>query len=399
MAAEVLADGGVQVDVYDSMPSLARKFLMAGRGGLNITHSEPLTRFVSRFGARNESMAEILRAFTPEALRDWVHDLGVSTFIGTSGRVFPAEMKAAPLLRAWLHRLRQSGVRFHVRHRWCGWDHSGALCFVTPAGTLSVSADATVLALGGASWSRLGSDGAWVRLLEERGVPVAPLQPANCGFDVAWSEHFCRRFAGQPLKSVAASLAQTGEWIRGEALITEHGIEGGLIYALGPRLRDRIALTGSAILLIDLAPQRSIAGLAQALAESRASSSLANRLRRINIDGVKAGLLREAGAAKSGEDVALLAAMIKALPIGLLAPRPLEEAISTAGGIGFEALDDRLMIRRLPGVFCAGEMLDWEAPTGGYLLTGCFATGRAAGAGASAWLVKLRASCSKGAGS
>jgi len=390
MAAEVLASQGEQVDLYDGMPSLARKFLLAGKGGLNITHSEPFARFVSRFGARADRMGEWLSAFGPEALRNWVHDLGVTTFVGTSGRVFPSEMKAAPLLRAWLHRLRHSGVRFHVRHRWRGWDDAGALRFATPVGSLTVSPDATVLALGGGSWSRLGSDAAWVPLLEQRGVPVVPLQPANCGFDVAWSGHFRQRFAGQPLKSIAASLAQTGEWIRGEALVTEHGIEGGLVYALGPKLRNRILLTGNAILLVDLAPDRSVNWLAHALAGSRASSSLANRLRKVNIDGVKAGLLREVGAPALPDDYALLAEMIKALPVRLLAPRPLDEAISTAGGVALEALDDALMIRRLPGVFCAGEMLDWEAPTGGYLLSACFATGRIAGAGANAWLAQLR---------
>ncbi len=390
MAAETLADAGVQVDVYDGMPSLARKFLLAGKGGLNLTHSEPHARFISRYGVRAARMAQLLDEFGPQALRRWVHELGIETFVGTSGRVFPAQMKAAPLLRAWLHRLRQAGVRFHVRHRWCGWDEVGGLRFSNPDGMRTVPANALVLALGGGSWGKLGSDAAWVQVLEERGVAIAPLQPANCGFNVAWSAHFRERFAGHPVKSVAAALVDgegPRDWMRGEFVVTEYGVEGGLVYALSARLRDRIMREGHAVLSIDLAPERSLEALAQTLRRPRGSLSLPNYLRsRANIQGVKAGLLREWVSAAEFNKPASLAAAIKALPIRLLAPRPLDEAISTAGGVSFEALDERLMIRHMPGVFCAGEMLDWEAPTGGYLLTACFASGYAAGLGAKAWL-------------
>ena len=390
MAADTLADAGVQVDVYDGMPSLARKFLLAGKGGLNLTHSEPHARFVSRYGVRAVRMAQLLDEFGPLALRRWVHELGIETFVGTSGRVFPAQMKAAPLLRAWLHRLRQAGVRFHVRHRWCGWDEVGGLRFSNPDGMRTVHANALVLALGGGSWGKLGSDAAWVQVLEDRGVAIAPLQPVNCGFNVAWSAHFRERYAGHPVKSVAAALADVDrphDWMRGEFVVTEYGVEGGLVYALSARLRDRIMREGHAVLSIDLAPERSLEGLVQTLHRPRGSLSLANSLRsRANIQGVKAGLLRELVPAAELNQPASLAAAIKALPIRLPAPRPLDEAISTGGGVSFEALDERLMIRHMPGVFCAGEMLDWEAPTGGYLLTACFATGYAAGLGAKAWL-------------
>jgi hypothetical protein len=390
MAGETLADAGVQVDLYDGMPSLARKFLLAGKGGLNLTHSEPHARFVSRYGVRAVRMAQLLDEFGPQALRRWVHELGIETFVGTSGRVFPAQMKAAPLLRAWLHRLRQAGVRFHVRHRWCGWDEVGGLRFSNPDGMRTVHANALVLALGGGSWGKLGSDAAWVQVLEDRGVAIAPLQPVNCGFNVAWSTHFRERYAGHPVKSVAAALADGDgprDWMRGEFVVTEYGVEGGLVYALSARLRDRIMREGHAVLSIDLAPERSLEALAQTLHRPRGSLSLANYLRsRASIQGVKAGLLRELVSAAEFNQPASLAAAIKALPIRLLAPRPLDEAISTGGGVSFEALDERLMIRHMPGVFCAGEMLDWEAPTGGYLLTACFASGYAAGLGAKAWL-------------
>jgi hypothetical protein len=390
MAAEVLALGGAAVDLFEAMPSVGRKFLLAGKGGLNITHAEPDARFRARYGSRAAWIAPLLDEFGPQALRAWVRALGVDTFVGTSGRVFPAQMKAAPLLRAWLHRLRESGVRFHVRHRWRGWDETGALRFDSPHGEGRVQAGAAVLALGGGSWARLGSDGAWVPTLVQRGVAVAPLRPANCGFDAGWSEHFRARFAGQPVKSVAlecqgdddAAVRQVGEFI-----VTERGVEGSLIYALSARLRDRIAARGEALVRLDLAPGRDRERLRTELARPRDGRSLANHLRaRAGIDGVKAGLLRELAPATEWTDPERLAAAIKALPLRLLAPRPLDEAISTAGGVAFEALDAQLMIRGLPGVFCAGEMLDWEAPTGGYLLTACFASGRKAGAGALAWL-------------
>jgi uncharacterized flavoprotein (TIGR03862 family) len=393
MAAEVLAEAGLSVDLFDAMPSVARKFLLAGRGGLNITHAEPFDAFVSRYGTRAADIAPLLDAFGPHALRRWVHELGIDTFVGTSGRVFPAQMKAAPLLRAWLRRLRDAGVRFHARHRWCGWSVAGELRFAAPNGDRTVVADAVVLALGGGSWRRLGSDAAWVPLLLERGIAISPLKPANCGFEIQWSEHFRERFAGQPVKSVAAAVVDSKDDGRqvGEFVVTRYGVEGSLIYSLSARLRDQIAATGAAVLQLDLAPGRSAMALAEALARPRGTRSLANHLRaRANIEGVKAGLLRETTSAAQLADPVLLAAAIKDLQLRVLAPRPLDEAISAAGGIAFEALDERLMLRALPGVFCAGEMLDWEAPTGGYLLTACFASGRAAGLGVESWL-KARA--------
>ena len=390
MAAEVLSAAGMRVEVFDAMPSVGRKFLLAGRGGLNLTHSEAPDRFLLRYGARRREVGAWLAEFGPQQLREWAQELGVETFVGSSGRVFPKEMKAAPLLRAWLHRLRAAGVAFHARHRWLGWDADGALRFATPAGESKVGADATVLALGGGSWARLGSDGAWVPLLLARGVAVQPLRPANCGFDVAWSEHLRRRFAGEPVKAVAATfVAPDGSRIErdGEFLITEHGVEGSLIYALSAPLRDGIAATGSATLHLDLAPGRKLQRLTDDLAHPRGRDSLSNHLRRrAGIDGVKAALLHECATAEDLASPARLAAIIKTLPLRLLAPRPLDEAISSAGGVDFAALDDRLMLRALPGTFCAGEMLDWEAPTGGYLLTACFASGRAAGRGVLRWL-------------
>ncbi|HEX8978586.1 MAG TPA: TIGR03862 family flavoprotein [Parasulfuritortus sp.] len=378
MAAEVLSAAGIPVDLYDAMPSVGRKFLMAGKGGLNLTHSEPLDAFLSRYGDRRPQLEPLLAAFGPDALRDWARGLGVDTFVGSSGRVFPTEMKAAPLLRAWLHRLRVAGVRFHVRHRWLGWTAEGRLRFAAPDGEKTVAAAATVLALGGGSWARLGSDGAWRPELERHGVAVAPLRPANCGFDVSWSAHFRERFAGQPLKSVTLSFG--GETRRGEFVVTGHGVEGSLVYAFAARLRDAIEADGSATFLLDLLPDRTAEYVAAEVARPRGSRSLASHLQsRLGLKGVKAGLLRECLDRDAMHDPARLAAAIKALPIRLTAPRPIDEAISTAGGIAFEAMDAHLMLRALPGVFCAGEMLDWEAPTGGYLLTACFAEGRAAG--------------------
>ncbi len=378
MAAEVLAEKAIPVDLYDAMPSVGRKFLMAGKGGLNLTHSEPLDAFLARYGARRANIEPLLAAFGPAALREWARGLGVDTFVGSSGRVFPAGMKAAPLLRAWLHRLRGAGVRLHCRHRWLGWDELGALRFATAEGEKIIQTESTVLALGGGSWSKLGSDGAWVPLLERRGVPVAALRPANCGFDVGWSAHFRARFAGQPLKSVALSFA--GETRRGEFVVTEHGVEGSLIYAFSARLRDAIAAQGTATFHLDLMPDWSPARVAEEVARPRASRSLSSHLQsRLGLKGVKVGLLRECLAHEVFTEPSKLAAAIKALPIRLLAPRPIDEAISSAGGVAFEALDEGLMLRDLPGVFCAGEMLDWEAPTGGYLLTACLASGYVAG--------------------
>jgi len=385
MAAEVLSRGGARVDLYDAMPSTGRKFLLAGKGGLNLTHAEPLEAFLARYGTRRAEIAPLLKEFGPDALREWARELGVETFVGSSGRVFPLEKKAAPLLRAWLHRLRQAGVKFHMRHRWQGWDDSGALRFATPHGEQRVEAAAVVLALGGGSWAKLGSDGAWLPLLEQRGVAVAKLRPANCGFDVGWSEHFRTHFAGQPVKPVVAAFA--GIRKQGEFVVTAGGIEGGLIYAMSAPLRDEIESRGSATLHLDLAPGWELPRLIAELAHPRGSRSLSSHIQsRVGLKGVKMGLLREAVTAADFPDPARLAAAIKALPLRLLAPRPLDEAISSAGGVKFEGLDQGLMIRALPGVFCAGEMLDWEAPTGGYLLTGCFASGRAAGLGVLAWL-------------
>ncbi|AXS79459.1 TIGR03862 family flavoprotein [Dechloromonas sp. HYN0024] len=393
MAAEVLAaaPGGSRrkVDIFDAMPSVGRKFLMAGKGGMNITHSEPLADFTSRYGERAAQIAPLLDIFGPTELREWIHGLGIDTFVGTSGRVFPTDMKAAPLLRAWLHRLRGAGVQFHVRHRWLGWTADGSLRFATPAGAVELKADAVILALGGGSWAKLGADGSWVPVLSERGIPVAPLKPANCGFDVAWSPYFSERFAGAPVKAVTARWAQQPPK-QGEFNITASGIEGGLIYALSAPLRDALARHGKAELTLDLAPGRSLERLTADLARPRGRDSLANHLRRhAGIDGVKAGLLREFCPPDILNAAPALAAVIKALPLPVKATRPIDEAISTAGGVAFEGLDEHLMLRAAPGVFCAGEMLDWEAPTGGYLLTGCLASGRVAGLGAVGWLEPL----------
>ena len=392
MAAEAACAAGAQVDLYDAMASVGRKFLLAGKGGLNLTHSESSERFLSHYCTGRAQIAPLLASFGPDALRAWARGRGIETFVGSSGRVFPKDLKAAPLLRAWLRHLRKAGVQFHVRHRWIGWDEQGGLSFATPAENRSVQADAVVLALGGGSWPKLGSDASWVPLLEGRGIHIAPLQPANCGFDVGWSEHFRAKFAGHPVKSVAIVMrsdAGVESWHPGEFVITETGVEGGVIYAVSAALRDEILEKGSAIVRLDLAPDREAPRLIHDLSRLRGKRTMATHLQRqAHIEGVKAGLLREVVSKEDFVDPARLAAAIKSLPLKLVAPRPLEEAISTAGGVTFEALDARLMIRTLPGVFCAGEMLDWEATTGGYLLTACFATGRAAGTGALEWLTK-----------
>ena len=388
MAAErIVAVDGQKVAIFDAMPSPGRKFLMAGRGGLNITHAEPAAFFAGRYGLRRGEIEPLLAQFGPDSLRDWIHSLGIETFVGTSGRVFPKEMKAAPLLRAWLHRLRMAGVDLRVRHRWLGWDADGALRFMTPDGERSARFDAVVLALGGGSWAKLGSDGAWVLLLADRGVAVAPLQPANCGFDVAWSAHFGERFAGYPVKSVVARVGERQQ--QGEFNITASGIEGGLVYALSALLRDQLTASGAAAMHLDLAPGRPLERLVADLSRPRGRDSLANHLRRrAGLEGVKAGLLRELLPLEVLNDGQKLAAAIKDLPLPVRATRPIDEAISTAGGVDFSALDEGLMLRDLPGVFCAGEMLDWEAPTGGYLLTACMATGYAAGEGVNRWLAR-----------
>ena len=399
MAAEVLALGGVQVDLFDAMPSVGRKFLLAGRGGLNLTHSEDFAPFVQRYGARAALIEAMLKRFGPAELRAWVQGLGISTFVGSSGRVFPTDLKAAPLLRRWMHRLRQQGVRFHMRHRWLGWDGAGALKFETPLGERCLRFDAVLLALGGGSWARLGSDGAWVPLLRQHGVGVAALQPSNCGFDVksavansGWSEHFRSRFAGQPLKNVALRFQgldglefhQAGEFV-----ITDSGVEGNLIYAASGPVRDSLLTHGEATVHIDLLPQRDAIFVAAEVARPRGSRSLATHLKsRFGIDGVKASLLYELLPRNVLSNPVELAAAIKALPLRVTAPRPLDEAISSAGGVCFEALDEGLMLQAQTGVFCAGEMLDWEAPTGGYLLTACMASGLCAAQGALAFLRK-----------
>lgn len=430
MAAETLIKQGVSVHVYEAKPSVGRKFLMAGRGGLNITHSEPTARFHARYGARAQQMAQMLKDFDADALRAWVHELGIDTFVGTSGRVFPQEMKAAPLLRAWLHRLREQGVVFSMRHRWLGWNsdtESGTeidsatnsatesatesrpaqhLRFDTPAGELLVHADATILALGGGSWAKLGSDGAWVPWLESAGVPVSPLLPSNGGFEASWSQHFIEQCAGEPIKTAAYSVAnsvansvvnsaahasgdadQPTQALRGECMVTEHGLEGGVIYALSAQLRDQILRTGQVTLYLDLLPDHDAARVLAEVTHPRGTRSLSSHLKsRLGLHGVRAALLRECLSAETFKDPVKLAAGIKALPIVLHACRPIDEAISTAGGVQFEGLTQGLMSKKIPGLFCAGEMLDWEAPTGGYLLNGVMASGRAAAVGALQWL-------------
>lgn len=389
MAAEAAVSTGAQVELYDSMPSVGRKFLLAGKGGLNLTHSEPIESFLSRYGARRAFIEPAIRSFPPSALQAWARELGVRTFVGTSGRIFPVDLKAAPLLRLWLRRLRLNGVQFHVRHRWCGWDEHGRLRFLTVEGISLVQADATVLALGGGSWPQLGSDAGWVKILSERQVPIVPLQPANCGFDIRWSEHFRAKFAGHPVKTVALVVkGRDGTTIRrmGEFVITVNGVEGGIVYMVSASVRDMIAIGGMATVWLDLAPDRTVKQLEHDLSRPRGKRTVATHLKRYaGITGVKAGLLREVAPNDVFTDPARLAAVIKSLPLTLVAPRPIEEAISTAGGLSFEALDDNLMVRSLPGVFCAGEMVDWEAPTGGYLLTACLATGRLAGGKAAQW--------------
>jgi uncharacterized flavoprotein (TIGR03862 family) len=389
MAAEVARAAGVEVDLYEGKGSVGRKFLIAGKGGLNLTHGEPRPGFDARYGTRHREVGRWLDAFDADALREWARGFGIDTYIGTSGRVFPTDRKAAPLLRGWVRRLRDQGVRFHVQHRWLGWSEDGALRFATPEGTLQVRANATVLALGGGSWPELGSDGAWVPWLQQRGIDVAPLQPSNCGFDIGWSEHFAQRFAGAPLKPAVAhwhGINGDEHALQGECVVTATGIEGSLVYALSATLRDTIARDGEARLELDLAPGRDADRLQRDLAKPRAGRSFSEHLRRqTGLEGVKAALLREVLAKEQLDDPHAVARAIKRLPLRLQRARPIEEAISSAGGVRLEALDDALMVKSRPGVFCAGEMLDWEAPTGGYLLTACFASGLRAGHGAVEW--------------
>lgn len=415
MAAQALSEAGIPVHLFDAMPSVGRKFLLAGKGGLNLTHSEAADVFAGRYGSRRKEIEPLLRDFGASSIRAWAAALGVETFVGTSGRIFPKDMKAAPLLRAWLQRLRHPAtggtpVQFHMRHRWIGWEDIATdaisenvsepvhrLCFIGPSGAATVTAQVTVLALGGGSWGRLGSDGTWTTILAARGVGVAPLRPANCGFDVqgGWSEHLRNRFAGEPLKSVAiCCTTSTGVRFsrKGEFIATATGIEGSLIYAASSLLRDEILLTGNAVVHIDLLPDMSLEHVLAEVRHPRGSRSLSSHLKsRLSLHGIKAALLHEVMSKEDLANPVTLARAIKGLPIVLDAARPLDEAISTAGGIRFEDLTADLMLKAMPGVFCAGEMNDWEAPTGGYLLTACFATGLRAGNGAVAYLRNLPA--------
>ena len=389
MAAEVVSKHGLQVDLYDAMPSVGRKFLMAGKSGLNLTHSEPLASFLSRYGARRAELESMIHTFGPQALREWAHGLGVETFIGSSGRVFPKEMKAAPLLRAWLHRLREKGVRFHMRHRWLGFNAEGGLRFMTAAGEQDIVSDATLLALGGGSWARLGSSGAWLPILSQLGIKVLPLRPSNCGFDIEWSDYLRSRFAGEPVKSVCLSftdIAGVRHHKQGDFVVTKFGIEGSLIYPFAAAIVNTLEAKARAVLYVDLLPGLSIEQIKNKLAMARGKRSMSEHLRRrLGISGVKAALMHEVIAPELFAQTDQLAAAIKSLPITCQRPRPIDEAISTAGGVSFDALDENLMLKDLAGVFCAGEMLDWDAPTGGYLFTACFASGYVAGQGIVKW--------------
>ncbi|MCX7563815.1 TIGR03862 family flavoprotein [Xanthomonadaceae bacterium XH05] len=386
IAARVLAAAGAQTTLYDAMPSVGRKFLLAGKGGLNLTHSEPLPAFITRYGDAAPVVAHWLQRFGPDAVRQFARELGVETFIGSSGRVFPADMKAGPMMRTWVRELREAGVTFRVRHRFTGWLPDGRLHFDAPEGETTVTADLTLLALGGGSWAKLGSDGAWVDALRVAGIPVAPLRPANCGFDCTWSENFAARFEGQPLKAIAARAQGEHDWRRGELIVTRTGIEGSLVYALSAVLRDAIDGSGEARFELDLFPDRSEHDVAAALAQPRGSRSRSEHWRRrLGLAGIKAGLLHECVPREQWDDADILARIIKKLPLVLERTRPIDEAISTAGGIRLDAMDQRLMLRARPGTFVAGEMLDWEAPTGGYLLTACLASGVIAAEGALAW--------------
>ncbi|HKM36323.1 MAG TPA: TIGR03862 family flavoprotein [Thiopseudomonas sp.] len=387
MAAEVLAQAGHSVHLFDAMPSLGRKFLLAGIGGLNITHSEATSTFVQRYCAPTDWVSHWLAEFDAQAVRDWVHGLGIETFVGSSGRVFPKEMKAAPLLRAWLQRLRSMGVKIHTRSRWLGWDSQGALRIVNAEGERAVQARAVLLALGGGSWPRLGSDAAWIPILQGQGVEVTALEASNCGFDVVgWSTVFADKYMGAPVKNTALSVAgqafRQGEWV-----VTAGGIEGSLVYALSAPIRQQLTEQGRCTVLLDCLPHKTLAQVEHALTQPRAKKTLKKYLQaRLGLEGVKAALIREFAPAESLTDMQQLAGIIKALPIELLRARPMVEAISTAGGIRAEMLDSGLMLKSKPGVFCAGEMLDWDAPTGGYLLTACLASGFAAGQGMLRWL-------------
>ncbi|MBB5206641.1 TIGR03862 family flavoprotein [Chiayiivirga flava] len=388
VAAERLAAAGLQVDLYERTASVGRKFLLAGKGGLNLTHGEARPGFDARYGAAAATVGGWLDRFDAAALRAWAAGLGVDTFVGSSGRVFPRDLKAGPLMRAWVRRLKAAGVRLHMHHRWLGWDGAAALRFATPSGEAVVRADAVLFALGGGSWAKLGSDGAWTAAFGARGIGVAPLQPANCGFECDWSPVFVERFAGAPVKPVAARTGGSGAAMQqGEFVVTRHGVEGSLVYALSASLRDALVRDGIATLELDLLPGRSVDAVHAALLRPANGRSRTEQWRRqLGLAGVRAGLARELLDPATLADPARLAPALKTVPVPLRRTRPIDEAISTAGGVRFAALDGALMLRALPGQFCAGEMLDWDAPTGGYLLTACFASGVVAADGVLAWL-------------
>lgn len=389
-AAERLRAAGLQVDLYESKGSPGRKFLIAGKGGLNLTHSDARPLFDARYRESAATVSGWLDQFDADALRTWAAGLGVETYVGSSGRVFPVDRKAAPLLRGWVRRLKEQGVRFHVQHRWLGWESDRCLRFATPGGEISLPADATLLAMGGGSWPQLGSDGAWVAPLKSQGVQVVPLQAANCGFDVDWTPWFVERHAGTPLKAVVAhwtDLEGAPRQLQGECVVSAYGIEGSLVYAVSADLRETLNRDGAVTLWLDLVPGREQSRLAADLSRPRKGRSFGEHLRRqTGVDAVKAALLFEVLGKDAGQDVAAVASTLKRLPIALRRPRPIAEAISTAGGVSMAAVDEQLMLRAMPGVFCAGEMLDWEAPTGGYLLTACYASALRAADGAIAWL-------------
>ncbi|PKO10256.1 MAG: aminoacetone oxidase family FAD-binding enzyme [Chloroflexi bacterium HGW-Chloroflexi-2] len=390
MAAEHLASQGFSVEVFDAKPAVLRKFLVAGKGGLNLSRDEDFEIFLSRYGNRAKELGPFLRAFGPTELRTWMQNLGFETFVGSSGKIFPNAMQSVSLRRTWIQRLEQQGIRFHLNQRWLGWDQENNLVFQSKFDNVIARSDAVILALGGASWPTTGSDGTWVAILQQQGIDISPLKPANCGFDVNWSDYFRDRFQGTPLKSVVIHFQPTtGEPVQrlGEFLITHYGVEGSLIYAFSAAIRDEILKNGQAIIHLDLAPDWSIEQLATRLSRPRGSRSMSSHIEKsVGIHGVKANLLWEYLPRAVFNDPKHLAAAIKSLAVPLVAPRPIEEVISTAGGVRFEDLDDHLMLKKLPGVFCAGEMLDWEAPTGGYLLTACFSTGLAAAVGVVDWL-------------
>ncbi len=387
MAAEVLGEAGHKIIIFDHMPSLARKFLMAGRGGLNLTHSEEFERFLTRYGPAASVLRPMIKAFSPQALRDWCAALGEPTFVGSSGRVFPQSFKASPLLRLWLRRLAKLSVEVKLRHRFIGWSSSGGLNFATPKGEICLHPGAVILAMGGASWSRLGSDGTWGEALQNKAISIAPFKPANCGFDVQWSQILRKKFAGMPLKSISLSFGETK--VPGEMMITQYGVEGGAIYALSSALREAIEDQGSAELLIDLRPGLNLADLTKRLKEARKGETRANQLRKAaGLSPLAISLLREIGPLPESHES--LAHLIKSYPLQLTGIQSLQKAISTAGGVKFADLDENLMIACLPGVFCCGEMLDWEAPTGGYLLQASLSSGRWAAEGVKKWLLNLK---------